>query len=41
MSHFIGQALIWKNRVDAFVAMGGMGAVYQVWDRSVPEGAGL
>jgi len=38
MSNVIGQTLLEQYRVDAFVASGGMGAVYRVWDlkRNVP-----
>jgi len=37
-TNLIGQILIEQFRVDAFVASGGMGAVYKVWDlrRNVP-----
>jgi eukaryotic-like serine/threonine-protein kinase len=37
-SSIIGQTLLDQFRVDAFVASGGMGAVYRVWDlkRNVP-----
>src|SRR6266545_4153218 len=37
-SSMIGQTLLDQFRVDAFVASGGMGAVYRVWDlkRNVP-----
>jgi len=37
-SSIIGQTLLDQFRVDAFVASGGMGAVYRVWDlkRDVP-----
>jgi serine/threonine-protein kinase len=38
MSDIIGQVLLNQYRVDAFIAAGGMGAVYRVWDlkRNVP-----
>jgi serine/threonine protein kinase len=38
MKNPIGQVLLNRYRVDAFVALGGMGAVYRVWDtvRGVP-----
>src|SRR5512143_580903 len=38
MANIIGQILLEQFRVDAFVASGGMGAVYRVWDlkRNVP-----
>ena len=38
MSDLIGKTLLSQYRVDAFVAAGGMGAVYRVWDlrRNVP-----
>jgi serine/threonine protein kinase len=38
MSNIIGKTLINQFRVDAFIASGGMGAVYRVWDlkRNVP-----
>ena len=32
MSNIIGQTLLDQYRVDTFVASGGMGAVYRVWD---------
>jgi len=32
MTNLIGQVLLRQFRVDAFVASGGMGAVYRVWD---------
>jgi serine/threonine-protein kinase len=32
MSNIIGQTLLNQFRVDAFIASGGMGAVYRVWD---------
>ena len=32
MSNLIGQTLLNQFRVDAFIASGGMGAVYRVWD---------
>ena len=32
MANLIGQTLLNQFRVDAFVASGGMGAVYRVWD---------
>jgi eukaryotic-like serine/threonine-protein kinase len=37
-SNMIGQTLLNQFRVDAFIASGGMGAVYRVWDlkRNVP-----
>ena len=31
--NLIGQTLLNQYRVDAFLAAGGMGAVYQVWDQ--------
>jgi len=38
MSDIIGKTLLNQYRVDAFIAAGGMGAVYRVWDlkRNVP-----
>lgn len=38
MPNIIGQILLNQYRVDAFIATGGMGAVYRVWDlkRSTP-----
>jgi serine/threonine protein kinase len=38
MANLIGQVLMGQFRVEAFVASGGMGAVYRVWDirRNVP-----
>jgi TolB protein len=38
MTNIIGQTLLNQFRVDSFVASGGMGAVYRVWDlkRNVP-----
>jgi len=38
MADIIGQVLLSQYRVDSFVAAGGMGAVYRVWDlkRNVP-----
>lgn len=38
MANIIGQTLLGQYRVDEFIASGGMGAVYKVWDlkRSVP-----
>jgi TolB protein len=38
MSNLVGQTLLNQFRVDAFIASGGMGAVYRVWDlkRNVP-----
>jgi serine/threonine protein kinase len=38
MADIIGQVILSQYRVDSFVAAGGMGAVYRVWDlkRSVP-----
>ena len=38
MSDLIGKILLNQYRVDAFIAAGGMGAVYRVWDlkRNVP-----
>jgi serine/threonine-protein kinase len=38
MSDLIGNTLLSQYRVDAFIAAGGMGAVYRVWDlkRNVP-----
>jgi serine/threonine-protein kinase len=38
MANIVGQTLLNQFRVDAFVASGGMGAVYRVWDmkRNVP-----
>src|SRR3990172_6152369 len=38
MTNLIGQTLLDEYRVDAFVASGGMGTVYRVWDlrRNVP-----
>jgi serine/threonine-protein kinase len=38
MSNLIGQTLLKQFRVEAFIAAGGMGTVYRVWDlkRSVP-----
>lgn len=38
MNPIIGQVILDRYRVDAFVASGGMGAVYRVWDlqRNVP-----
>jgi serine/threonine-protein kinase len=38
MSDILGQTLLSQYRVDAFIAAGGMGAVYRVWDlkRNVP-----
>lgn len=38
MANLIGQALLKQFRVDAFIASGGMGSVYRVWDlkRNVP-----
>jgi eukaryotic-like serine/threonine-protein kinase len=38
MSNIIGKTLLNQFRVDSFVASGGMGAVYRVWDtkRNVP-----
>ena len=38
MANLIGQTLLKQFRVDSFVASGGMGAVYRVWDlkRNVP-----
>jgi len=37
-TNVIGKVLVEQFRVDAFVASGGMGAVYRVWDlkRNVP-----
>lgn len=32
MSNLIGQTLLGQFRVDSFIASGGMGAVYRVWD---------
>jgi len=32
MSNLIGQTLLNQYRVDSFIASGGMGAVYKVWD---------
>jgi serine/threonine protein kinase len=31
-TNLIGQVLLKQFRVDAFIASGGMGAVYRVWD---------
>lgn len=38
MANLIGETLLKQFRVDAFIASGGMGAVYRVWDlkRNVP-----
>src|SRR3972149_4556534 len=38
MANLINQVLLDQYRVDAFIASGGMGTVYQVWDlkRNVP-----
>ncbi|MGC1374744.1 MAG: protein kinase [Anaerolineales bacterium] len=38
MTNIIGKVLLEQFRVDAFIASGGMGSVYRVWDlkRSVP-----
>src|SRR3972149_1463625 len=38
MANLINQVLLDQYRVDAFIASGGMGAVYRVWDlkRNVP-----
>jgi serine/threonine protein kinase len=38
MTNLIGQTLLNQFRIDSFVASGGMGAVYRVWDikRNVP-----
>jgi len=38
MANLIGEVLLGQFRVDAFIASGGMGAVYRIWDnkRSVP-----
>jgi serine/threonine protein kinase len=38
MANLIGQILLKQYRVDSFIASGGMGAVYKVWDlkRNVP-----
>lgn len=38
MANIVGQILLNQFRVDAFIASGGMGAVYRVWDlkRNVP-----
>jgi len=38
MANLIGQVLLKQFRVDAFIASGGMGSVYRVWDlkRNVP-----
>src|SRR3990170_9124747 len=38
MTNLIGQTLLGQFRVDSFVASGGMGTVYRVWDleRNVP-----
>jgi len=38
MANIIGKVLLEQFRVDAFIASGGMGAVYRVWDlkRNVP-----
>jgi serine/threonine protein kinase len=38
MSNILGRTLLNQYRVDAFIASGGMGAVYRVWDlkRNVP-----
>src|ERR1044071_1022493 len=38
MANLINQTLLDQYRVEAYVASGGMGAVYRVWDlkRSVP-----
>jgi hypothetical protein len=38
MADLIGKTLLSQFRVDSFVAAGGMGAVYRVWDlkRNVP-----
>jgi serine/threonine protein kinase len=33
MPNLVGQVLLDQYKVDAFVASGGMGAVYRVWDR--------
>ena len=32
MSNLVGKVLLNRFRVDAFVASGGMGTVYRVWD---------
>jgi serine/threonine protein kinase len=38
MSKFVGQTILSQYRVEEFIASGGMGAVYRVWDiqRNVP-----
>ena len=32
MANIVGTTLLNQDRVDAFIASGGMGAVYRVWD---------